>query len=356
MSAEGPADRQGERARACVERAIEAHRQELRTTLLEQLERRIDLPAWVIAQGFHLSLVQKDPQRLAFADRHGEVLFLSKDLDAERWTYHTAGEPIQRGTLIDLMARRDGLSPDECLNRMGACLDPSRRTGEPAAYRDALADRDNTLRNAVVRHLATMKSEKAAERDLEHLGVVRGTYDTWRFGPASRVLKNPDDLAHSRFRPGDRQMVFVERPIDAVAYERAHGEQQATYVYTGDHPTAEVKRKIGHVIASAPPELSVVAAFSRGSLGAALAEEIVKLAGQRPAERRAPEFGGRWADQMQIEQRHRESLARLHRRADPVLENVSHAIAKALDAGVDHSAIRTAIVRRPSRGRLGLER
>ncbi|HVV52514.1 MAG TPA: hypothetical protein VHO06_22800 [Polyangia bacterium] len=356
MSAAGHTYGQEERAGVRVERAIDAQRHEIRANLLEQLEKRIDLPAWVIAQGFHLSPVQKDPQKMAFADRHGEVLFLTKDLDANRWTYQTDGEPIQRGTLIDLMARRDALSPDECVNRMGACLDPSKRTGEPAAYREALADRDNTLRHAVARHLATMTSEKAAERDLEHLGVVRGSYDSWRFGPASLVLKNPDDLAHSRFRPGDRQMVFVERPIDAVAYERTHGKQHATYVYTGDHPTAEVKRKIGHIIASAPPELTIVAAFSRSSRGTALAEEIAELAGQRPSERRTPDFGSRWADQMQIEQRHRESLARLHRRPDPVLESARQAMAKALDAGVDQSAIRTAIVRRPPRGRQGIER
>jgi hypothetical protein len=356
VSAAGTTHGQDERVGPRVERAIEAQRHELRATLLEQLAKRIDLPAWVIAQGFHLSPVQRDPQKLAFADRHGEVLFLTKDLEAGRWTYVTDGEPFQRGTLIDLMVRRDGLSPDECVNRMGACLDPSKRTGEPAAYREALADRDNTLRNAVGRHVAIMTTEKAAERDLEHLGVVRGTYDSWRFGPASAVLKDPERLAHSRYRPGDRAMVFVERPIDAVAYERAHGKQHATYVYTGDLPTSEEKRKIGHIIASAPADLMVVAAVSRGARGSALAEEIAELAGKRPVERRTPEFGSRWADQMQIEQRHRVSLERVNRRPDPALENARRAMAEALDAGVDQAAIRTAIVRRPPRGRHGIER
>jgi hypothetical protein len=356
VSAAGNTYGQEERVGPRVERAIDAQRHEMRATLLEQLEKRIDLPAWVIAQGFHLSLVQRDPQKLAFADRQGEVLFLTKDIEANRWTYQTDTDPAQRGTLIDLMVRRDGLSPDECVNRMGACLDPSKRTGEPALYREALADRDNTLRNAVGRHVAVMNSEKSAERDLEHLGVVRGTYDSWRFGPASAVLKNPEQLSHSKYRPGDRSMVFVERPIDAVAYERAHGKQHATYVYTGDHPTPEEKRKIGHIIASAPADLTVVAAVSRSTRGSTLAEEIAELAGQRPVERRTPEFGSRWSDQMQIEQRHRTSLERLNRRPDPALENVRQAMAHAVDAGVDQSAIRTAIVRRPSRGRQGIER
>ena len=106
-------------------------------SLLERLEQQIDLPAWVVAQGFHLSPVQKDPTKLAFADRHGETLLLTKDLNASRWTYQTGQEPIERGTVVDLMVRRDAISLDDCVNRMAACLDPSQRTGEPAAYREA---------------------------------------------------------------------------------------------------------------------------------------------------------------------------------------------------------------------------
>ena len=308
-----------------------------------------------MAQGFHLSPVQKDLTKLAFADRHGETLLLTKDLNANRWTYQTDREPIERGTVVDLMIRRDDSSLDECVNRLAACVDPSQRTGEPAAYREAQADRDNTLRKAVARHVSVMTAERDSERGLEHLGVVRGSFDSWRFGPASAVLHDPADLGHSRYRAGDRAMVFVERPIDAIAYERAHGKQHATYVYTGDNPTAEAKRKIGHIIASAPANLTVVAALSKSSRGAALAEEIAEFAGHRPVERRTPKFGSHWADQMQMEQRHRDSLTRIHRRPDPVVDNVRQAMAKALDAGVDQRAIRTAVISRPPRGR-GLER
>jgi hypothetical protein len=73
-------------------------------------------------------------------------------------------------------------------------------------------------------------------------------------------------------------------------------------------------------------------------------------------ERRQPEFGNRWSDQMQIEQRHRDSLPQLYRRPDPVIDNVRREMAKALDAGVNQSAIRTAIVRRQLRGREGFDR
>src|SRR5450631_3302960 len=250
-----------------TERAIDQQREALRANLLERLEKQIDLPAWVIAQGFHLSPVQKDLTKLAFANRHGETLLLMKDVEARTWSYQTDREPIERGTVVDLMVRRDAISLDDCVNRMAACIEPSKqvREREPAAYREALADRDNTLRRAVARHVATMMLERDAERSLEGLGVVRGSFDRWRFGSADVVLADPNDLGHSRYRSGDRAMVFVERPIDAIAYERAHGKQHATYVYTGDNPSADAKRKIGHIIASAPANLTVVAALSKSS-------------------------------------------------------------------------------------------
>lgn len=360
MSGAGLTGRRKERGGVALptEGAVDAQREALRTNLLGRLEKQIDLPAWVVAQGFHLSPVQKDLTKLAFANRHGEALFLTKNVDTRTWSYQTDREPIERGTVVDLMVRRDAISLDDCVNRMAACIDPSKqkRDREPAAYREALTDRENTLRRAVARHVATVTLERNAERDLEGLGVVRGTFDSWRFGPAGAVLEDPKDLGHSRYRSGDRVMVFVERPIDAVAYESAHGKQHATYVYTGDSPSDEARRKIAHIIADAPPDMTIVAALSRDRRGATLCEEIADLAGHRPVERRPPEFGNRWADQMQIEQRHRDSLSRLHRRPDPAIDNVRRELAKALDAGVDQSAIRTAIVRRPTRGREGIER
>lgn len=329
---------------------LDAQRHQVRIQLAERLEKQINLPAWLSAQGFHLSHIQSDPTKLAFEDRQGETIRLTKDLAAQRWTFETTREPIARGTAVDLMIRRDGLDFANCVERMAACLDPANRNREPTAYREAAAG--VVLGRAVNRHVATMQAERDAERSLEALGVQRGTFDEWRFGPASAALEDFKVLGHSRYRPSDRALIIVERPIDAVAYERAHGHQQCAYIYVGDNPSDETKRKLAHVLADAPGELAVVAAVGRDRRGASLAEEIAELAGHRQVERRAPEIGSRWADQMQIEQRHRDSLQRLHRRPDPALEAVRHQIARALDAGVDQAAIRTAIVSR----RRGLNR
>ncbi len=330
------------------EQAIDVQRHQVRTKLLEQFEKQVDLPAWLVAQGFHLSPVQMDSTRLAFGDRHGETIFLARDLAAERWLYLTDGRPIHRGTIVDLMIRRDGCSLDECINRLAACVDLSRPTREARAYREASAER--TLRRAVDRHLASMSVERDAEKGLESMGLEPGTFDRERFGLASVVLRDPKDLGHSRHREGDRAMVIVERPIDGVAYERSHGKQHATYIYVGDRPSEHTKRILALLITDAPRNLTIVAALAKDRRGSALSEEIASLAGGRPVERRPPEFGNRWADQMQIEGRHRDSLTRLNRRSDPAPESVRDRIGRALDAGVDPVAIRTAIVRRSGRG------
>jgi hypothetical protein len=329
---------------------------EIRATLIQRLERQIDLPAWLVAQGFHLSPVQPDLTRLALSDRYGETLHLRQDLDDGRWSYSRQSDPTDRGSLVDLMVRRDGSTLDACVDRMGACLTRSNRSPEAVAYREAYRDRDDVLHRAVARHVAALKAERDAVRDLERLGVDRGTYDEWRFGPASTVLRNPDRLEHSRYRPTDTAIVFTERPLDAVAYERSRGHQQACYVYTGDNPSPETKRTIAHLLRDAPESLRVVLAFGRDRQGSDLSKEVAALAPHRQVDRQGPDFGARWADQMQIEQRHRDSLPRLHRCSDPVIDDVRREMAKALDAGVDRSAIRTAVVRRQPRGREGFDR
>ena len=326
----------------------------LRASLIKRLEQKLDLPAWLVAHGYHLSPTQPDPTRLAMTDRWGQTLHLRKDLDRDTWTYTTSREPTEHGTVVDLMVRRDGSSLDECVNRMAACFDRTNKSREPAVYRDALGDRDNVLHRAAGRHIEAVKTEREALRGLEPLGVNRPAYDEWRFGRPSKLLRNPTALEHSRYRSTDRSIVFVERPIDAVAFEQKHGHQNACFIYTGDNPDVEARRKIAHVLAGAPPELKVVLAFARDRRGTELADRVAQVAVGRKLERRAPEFGIRWADEMQIQERHRESLTRLNEHRgpsrDPVMNEVRRELGRALHAGVDQALLRTAIIRRPSKG------
>src|SRR6266849_4163293 len=95
--------------------------------------------------------------------------------------------------------------------------------------------------------------EQLARQLLRRFGIRVDGVDTWRFGRAqsandiSRVLAEPTELWMSRFRPTDRRLVFVERPIDALSYEQANGGRDACYMAVGALLPRQ-RRMIGHVL------------------------------------------------------------------------------------------------------------
>ena len=288
----------------------------LQKNLLDRLETQIDLPAWLVARGFQVAPQQPDPAQLAMTSSALEVFHLRKDPDRGGWTYFNTSDPADRGSVVDFMIRRDGATLESCFNRLAGCATRSHLSPEGIAYQEAVRDRRNILHAAESLHIAAVKAERDATRALERLGIDRASLDEWRFGrirteqDVTALMLNASTLEHSRYRPGDRAIVFVERPIDAIAYERTHGHQQACYVYTGADPGLETKRKIAHLLADLPDGMKVVVALGRDRQGNELAAGIAKLAPALKPERQGPQFGGRWADQMQLEQRHRKSLQR----------------------------------------------
>jgi hypothetical protein len=120
----------------------------------------------------------------------------------------------------------------------------------------------------------------------------------------------PGALWASKYRPTDRVVVFAERPIDAVAYERRHGGQEACYLASGGALDPGRSRRIGHLLAEAKGEMRVVIGYRNGHRGEEMASQLRALAPMLPMERQGPEFGARWAEQMQLEGRHARSLAR----------------------------------------------
>jgi hypothetical protein len=292
-------------------------REELRERWIERLVREVDLPAFLVARGFHLAPSQPEPDRLALTGEGSQALLLQRDVDRRAWTYTNPADPEDRGTIADLIIKRDGVSREACLQRLVSCLDRSSDSPEGRAYRQALRSKPDELWRAQERHIAGRRVAREAIRSLENLGVAPGTLDEWRFGSVKdgrdvqRLLADPTTLEHSRYRPTDRQLVLIERPIDALAYERAHGQGRACYVYTGDRPDPVARRRVAHLFAYRPGGLGVVLAFGRDERGHTLSAEIERLLPGVKARRQVPEFGGRWSDQMQIEWRHARSLERI---------------------------------------------
>lgn len=283
---------------------------------LERLERQIDLPAWLQSRGFDVVQGNSDPTRIAMTNSALEMFHLRKDLGRGTWTYVNTSNPADRGSIVDFMIRHDGATLATCVDRLAGCLIGRQLSPEGTAYQRHARERGEVMDRLVSQHLVAVEAERSAMRQLEHMGVSRASYDEWRFGAirsaddVAALLRDPPALAHSRFRSTDRQVVLVERPIDALAYEQRHGRTEACYICTGDNPSGDSKRKIAHLLADLPEGMKVILAVGRDRRGDQLAADLAKLAPALQLERQKPEVGGRWADQMQIEHRHRRSLRR----------------------------------------------
>jgi hypothetical protein len=286
--------------------------------LLLRFAKGIDLPAYLGARGFVLS-EQRQPGNLTMTDHATrQTVRVEKDVERGGWTYINVNDPGDRGNVADFIARREGLTRTACIDRLAACCDErGRASGEAARYRAYLRAVPAELASATREHEQAKLQELATNRALDRFGVQRDTLDEWRFGAVKRdtdvtkLIVEPSELWASRYRPGDKAIVLVERPIDAIAYERAHGRQSVCYLATGSTPSDEQRRKLAHVLAEVPGGTRVVLAFGRDEAGRRIAAEIQALAPLARMERHAPDLGARWADQMQLERRHALSMKRV---------------------------------------------
>jgi hypothetical protein len=286
--------------------------------LLQRFGKMIELPAFLGQQGFELAKHQ-EPGRLCMTrPSTGETLLLDKDVERGGWSYVNPADPADRGNVVDFVTRRDRASRKESLDRLLACCDErGRGSAEATRYRAFLRAMPEELSRATRDHEQAKRAELAVTAMLDRQGVARGTLDEWRFGAVKRdadvtaLITEPKALWASKYRPGDKAIVLVERPIDAIAYERAHGRQSVCYVATGSRPDDEQRRRLAHVLAEVPDGARVVLAYGRDDAGRKLAAEVQALVPLARMERRAPEFGARWADQMQLERRHALSLRKV---------------------------------------------
>lgn len=286
--------------------------------LLQRFAKVVDLPAYLSSRGFALSEQQGAGQISMTSRSTGETLRLQKDVERDGWGYVNIRDPSDRGNVADFIARREGLARAACIDRLAACCDRrGRGSVEARRYRAFLRAVPEDLARAIREHEHTQLEALSATRTLDRLGVQSGTLDGWRFGvvkreaDVTRFVSEPAELWASKYRPGDRAVVLVERPLDAVAYERAYGRQQACYLATGTKPDDEQRRKLAHVLAEVPGGTSVVLAFGRDDAGRRMAAEVQALAPLVRMERHAPELGARWADHMQLERRHALSMRRV---------------------------------------------
>jgi hypothetical protein len=285
--------------------------------LLARFSKEVDLPAYLSQRGFEVVSDAKNAAYIAMAHKpSGQILLVARDGDGRGWTYKSAIDPRDRGSVAEYLERHERLSRPAALERVVACLDPRRRdVSEAVAYRAHLHDKPRALVEAESRHALAVRERAEALKALARVGIRTASMPEWRVGSLAggatavdKILSEPAEIWASRYKPTDKKLIIAERPIDALSYGQSKGERDACYLAVGGELTPTRKTQIAHLLADLPSGMSVVIACGRDQAGRQLAGELQSLAPQIKMERAQPEFGARWNDQVQLESRHARSL------------------------------------------------
>jgi hypothetical protein len=290
---------------------------DIREKMIAVYEKTFDLPALLSARGFAVPRAAQDSGHVEMVERStGRTLLLRKDVSTGTWSYQNAHHPEDHGRASHYLEAYDRLPRDQSLDRLIVLSTEASISPDALAYRRACREKPPELRDVENRHVIAMHQERATQRLLSHYGVEAKQLDGGRFGrfqtpsDLDRLVREPQRLGASAYRPTDQAIVLTERPLDAVGYERAKGNDRSFYLYTGSSPDEATLREVAQAIADVKPGTRVVLAFGRDDAGRGLAARIQALAPSLAMAREPPTFGARWADQMQIEHRHARSMWR----------------------------------------------
>src|SRR5579871_6836767 len=91
--------------------------------LLQRFARMIDLPGYLGSRGLVLT-EQREPGHIAMTNAATrETLRLEKDVERGGWSYVSASDPSDRGTVADFIVRRDGVARKACIDRLAPYCD-----------------------------------------------------------------------------------------------------------------------------------------------------------------------------------------------------------------------------------------
>jgi hypothetical protein len=285
--------------------------------LLACFAKEVDLPAYLAHRGFAVVPDARNAAYIAMANTtSGQILLVAKEADGRSWTYKSATDPRDRGSVADYLERHERLSRSAALERIVACLDPRRKdVPQAVAYRTQLHGKPRALVEAEARHDLAVRERAEALKALARVGIRTAAMPEWRVGSleggataVNKILSEPSEIWASRYKPTDKKLIIAERPIDALSYGQSKGERDACYLAVGGELTPTRRTQLAHLLADLPAGMSVVVACGRDGAGRELASQIEALAPQIKMERAQPEFGARWNDQVQLESRHARSL------------------------------------------------
>ncbi len=127
------------------------------------------------------------------------------------------------------------------------------------------------------------------------LGLFRG-------GTLSASGRVEAGLWTSKELPTDTTLVFVDSPLEALAYQQTKRLTNARYLATGHKLESRQRTLVLGALTNAPAEAQLVLAFAAGPTGSAAAAQVSAIAKGRRFERHRPEHGRSWTAVVEREQ------------------------------------------------------
>jgi hypothetical protein len=156
----------------------------LQDDLLARFSNEVDLPAYLGQRGFEVVADARNAAYIAMAHRtSGQILLVAREADGRAWTYKSATDPRDRGSVADYLERHERLSKPAALERVVACLDARRRdVPEAERYRAYLHDKPRALVEAESRHAVAVRERSEALKALARVGIRTSAMPEWRVG------------------------------------------------------------------------------------------------------------------------------------------------------------------------------
>jgi hypothetical protein len=251
----------------------------------------------------------------------GDKIVIRRDRDGH-WTYFSIRDQRDNGTVVDFLQWRRRLTIGGTRQELRRWLNTERpvapRSREPkprpAADGAAVAARYQTARDIPVPvYLAArglVPATLADSRFRRTFRVDRRDNVLFPHLAGQRVvgfeIKGPSYTGFasggrktawcSNLRDGDKRLVIVEGPIDALSYHQVLADRDARYLSTGGAPGRSQLEFIRDRIRELAPGAELVLATDADPAGERLAEQITALGAGTPARRARPPAGKDWND------------------------------------------------------------
>jgi hypothetical protein len=133
-------------------------------------------------------------------------------------------------------------------------------------------------------------------RTLNRFGIALARIPAGNTRDCQEALQGARGVWGGGVAGSDTKVVFVDRPIDALAYEEYRSGGNHCVLSIGRELTPELRNALKQAIDKLPPDKSIVTAFANDPTGAELRRTVQAMAGGRTVVDDGPPRGRTWAE------------------------------------------------------------